>query len=52
VPEGTVFLQTGIPEQSANALTDGGGPVLVEILRTEEPIGAAPAGGPGRASTR
>ncbi len=37
VPAGAVFLGEGIPAQAANALTNGGGPIAVEVRPYVEP---------------
>jgi len=41
VPGGVVFLEEGIPEQAANALTNGGGPVTVDVRPYIAPVLAA-----------
>ncbi len=52
-PVGVVFLGEGIPAQSANALTNGGGPIAVEVRPYVEPdpvlavVGALEADLPG-----
>ena len=37
IPAGVVFLEEGIPEYAANALTNGGGPIAVEVRPWVEP---------------
>ena len=38
VPTGVVFLEEGVPEQAANALTNGGGPIAVDVRPRVEPV--------------
>jgi NADH-quinone oxidoreductase subunit G len=38
MPTGSVFLEEGLPADAANALTNGGGPIAVEVRPYVEPV--------------